>query len=693
LISFSFFEKQNSPFSFTIQMTPPRFLLSCTLLFWGWQSNLLIFAVPMAMILEAARWVNWRWALSDKDFNRVTDLTSLLLLIVTIYLINQQSIHGLMTLLNWLPMLLFLLVAAQSYSTEGSVKLSSLFLSLRRYDAQERLYGQANQRINLSYPYLMLCLLSTSAANQNSFWFFMGMCFLIAWGIWKNRPKRYSVIVFGLLLTTAAALGYLTQFNLYRLQTQMEDLILDWIQELFMADTDPYRQNTAIGDIGRLKQSDKIILRVESAAPLLLREASYNIYFKTTWFAKETGFTEVLSNGEMTWTLTSDFSPISKTPFQKPKTMQTDFEKVQVSAFLRQGNGMLALPHGTYQISKLFLPTLQRNDFGAVKVENGPGLIHYTAHFAQQTPLDKLPSHYDLSLPTEEKNLLIELSNQLQLPNQTPQQVLNTLTTFFEQNFQYSLTLTAPAYQKKSEPTPLAHFIKNSRAGHCEYFATATVLLLRAAGIPSRYASGYAVEEWSDLESKYVVRQRHAHAWALAYMNGRWVELDTTPATWFTTEASMAAWWQPIYDIGSFLSYQFSKWRWRETDDRSSNDWLLWLILPLGLILIWRLYSREKVSRSDKSALIATNTVVIGADSAFFEIVQRLNAAGYIRQSGETLTAFLKRINAEQMSEPNIQTLLRLHQRYRFGSARLSGAEKTELTTSVKKWLDSVKIF
>lgn len=681
-------------------MTPPPFLLSCTLLFWGWQSDLVAFAVPMALILEAARWVKWRWALSDKDFNRVTDLTSLLLIVVTIYLINQQSIHGLMTLVNWLPMLFFLLVAAQTYSTHGSIKLSSLFLSLRHYEAKGRFaYYKANWRINLSYPYVMMCLLSASAANHNNSWFFGGMCLLVIWGLWAARPQRYSVITFALLLVVANTLAYAGQLSLYRLQTSMEQFILDWIQEMFWADRDPYRQNTSLGDIGRLKQSDRIILRVKTPMPLLLRETSYNIYFKTTWFAKNTGFTEILpDSSNMTWTLGVKYPLVSSTEtasFQRKKRMKKgdEFEKVQISAFLRQGKGILALPHGTYQISELFVPMLQRNDFGAVKVENGPGFIKYTAHIGQQTPLDKLPSDYDLSVPTEEKDELIKISNQLNLPNQTPQQVLKTLTNFFEQNFQYSLNLTAPARQWTTKNiTPLAHFLTTSRAGHCEYFATATVLLLRAAGIPSRYASGYAVEELGYLESNYIVRQRHAHAWALAYIDGQWIEFDTTPAAWVSLESERAAWWEPIYDLGSFLAYQFSKWRWRESDDNSSNDWLLWLILPLGLALIWRLYSREKVSRSPKSAAKTATAVVAGTDSAFYQIVQQLNTAGYIRQSGETLNAWITRIKAQQMSGVDIQNLLRLHQRYRFDPAGISVAEKTQLTALVKIWLDSVKM-
>jgi hypothetical protein len=693
-------------------MNSPPFLLGSTILFWGWQSHLFPYAVPMALILELARWIKWRWALSDKDFNRVTDFTSLSFIMATFYLISQQSVHGFMTLLNWLPMVLFLLITAQTYSTHGTINLGSLFFSLRNQVGKS--HHRANERINITYPYMMICLLSASV-TQNS-WFFVGVYLLIGYGLWAVRPSRYSAMVWVLLLGMAGTLAYISQLGIYHLQSQVEEMILSWFQDSLSANRDPYRQHTALGYIGRLKQSDRIVLRVKSPHPLLLREVSYNTYFKTIWRVKKSHFSEVpLNQYEMSWTIAKipkegmnkegmnkegmnkegmvkEFDGSTSPLFKREIARKLDNslldqgnnfkQSLQVSAYLNNGKGMLALPHGTYKIADLAVPSIQRNEYGAVKVENGPGLIKYTAHFGKNTPLDSVPTEDDLRLPRYEK-YLTELSNELNLPHQKPQQVLETLTRFFN-HFQYSLNLTAPAQRNI---TPLEHFLRDSRVGHCEYFATATVLLLRTAGIPSRYASGYAVEEFSHLEGVYLVRKRHAHAWALAYINGRWQIFDTTPAAWFSLEEEMAAWWEPLYDVISWLTYKFSQWRWRDDSD-SSTDWLLWLILPLSLLLIWRLYSREKVARS-QSAKPLNRAIVVGADSAFYQIVQQLNAAGLIRQQGETLTAWLKRVQAPLLSEASMQTMLTLHQRYRFDPAGISMQEQTILAAEVKAWLRS----
>lgn len=74
---------------------------------------------------------------------------------------------------------------------------------------------------------------------------------------------------------------------------------------------------------------------------------------------------------------------------------------------------------------------------------------------------------------------------------------------------------------------PVATFLFETRAGHCEYFATATVLLLRSAGLPARVATGFVAGE--ALEDGFRFRRLHAHAWTEVHLAGvGWVPLDTT---------------------------------------------------------------------------------------------------------------------------------------------------------------------
>lgn len=72
-------------------------------------------------------------------------------------------------------------------------------------------------------------------------------------------------------------------------------------------------------------------------------------------------------------------------------------------------------------------------------------------------------------------------------------------------------------------------FLMESDTGYCVHFATATTVLLRAAGIPARYVTGYAIEMTAGKEVK--VYQNEAHAWVEYWTpNDGWQILDPTPS-------------------------------------------------------------------------------------------------------------------------------------------------------------------
>jgi transglutaminase-like putative cysteine protease len=93
-----------------------------------------------------------------------------------------------------------------------------------------------------------------------------------------------------------------------------------------------------------------------------------------------------------------------------------------------------------------------------------------------------------------------------------------------EYQYTVNLTIQDPAID------PVEDFLFNRKTGHCEYFATALTLMLRAVDIPSRLMSGFKGGE-TNYRGQIEVQQRHAHAWVEAWEgNGRWIVLDPTPA-------------------------------------------------------------------------------------------------------------------------------------------------------------------
>lgn len=655
------------------QIKPSPLLLGASLLFWGWRTGFLPLAVLMAVVLESARYISWRWRFPDKDFNRLVDLTSAILLGTTVYLYATRSVHGIFILLQWSPILIWLIVCAQVYSTRETLPISALSLTLRRREVRQR--TKLSQRVDVRFPYLALCLLAASVVTVRTHWFYIGICVLSGWALWSVRPRRYTPALWSGWLLLAVGLGYAGHLGLNRAQAIIGDLVVEWFEYRLWSQRDPYQASTAIGHIGRLKASDRIVLRVkppDGEGALLLRQASYNTYGLGIWRAIGDEF-EAVPETEVpgTWQLAA-------------AAMSGD--SVTVSGYLYRGRGLVAVPNGSYRLENLPAEFVKRNPYGAIKAENGPGMVSYTVRFQPDLSLDVTPTERDLQIPNRYMSVVSQVAMELGLSGEDPKGTLATLEKHFRDNFRYSLVQE----RESTRYTPLSDFLLRSRAGHCEYFATATALLLRATGIPTRYATGFSVQEYSELEDLFIVRRRHAHSWVLAYIDGMWRDVDFTPAAWVVLEDQAAPWWEAIYDLGSRIVFLFSRWRWSERDGETL-DTLIWLLIPLGLLFAWRLYFKERVRRA-RSKRESGRQVVGGAGSAsaFYRIVALLERSGVPRRPGETLNHWIHRTtdgNDSAIDKQALKTALALHYRYRFDPQGLMPDETERLESTVTEWL------
>ena len=125
----------------------------------------------------------------------------------------------------------------------------------------------------------------------------------------------------------------------------------------------------------------------------------------------------------------------------------------------------------------------------------------------------------------EEARRVVELET-----NPSQQARIDRLLNYLRRgSFQYSLELT----RSNLGIDPVEDFVFNHKTGHCEYFASSMVLMLRAAGVPARLVSGFKGGNYSEETKTLTIQQLHAHAWveALSEVDGseRWIVLDPTP--------------------------------------------------------------------------------------------------------------------------------------------------------------------
>ena len=653
-------------------MSLPPFFSTAVLLFWGWQTGLIGLALPLAMILEGSRYVKTNWDLSQADFNRITDICTILLAGLAVFLLTTDSTKAIMGILKWLPLICFPLVAAQEYSVVGRIDIRALMLLARNKAVAA---DNRPRTIDVSPPYAALCIVAAGSGNVKDGSFFIGLVLLAAWALWPQRSQRFSPLLWFLLLVLICGAGYVGQIGLYRLHMTALRMTSHW---WFSRNSDPFSRSTSLGDVGEMKLSDRIVFRITPEKtpfqPVLIREGAYNLYRGTSWHASPSQLTNLSPESDKTtWKLG-----------EEPKTETGAAFTVWTP--LKKGKGMLPLPIGAYRLENLLVDILQQTPLGAVKVEEGPGLIGYRVLYHPTTSRILPPSETDLLIPPRELPAVEQIVEELHLHSRPPEEVVRVLADFFQNQFAYSLKLRANEKGK----TSLATFLLSSRTGHCEYFATATVLILRACGIPARYATGWSAHEFSRLEQEIIVRSRHAHAWTLVYLNGTWHNLDTTLASWIDSEDEAASDLTVLQDLWSFVLFRFSRWRWGAGQGTLDRWWWL-LLIPLLIILVRRLSAGRKIRR-----VRTGDEEKNGADASsertflFYRIEKRLNELGFERNLWEPPLSWIHRMKATSSADiisDRLLACLGLHYQERFSRRKLTAAQQKQLQKQVESVL------
>lgn len=647
---------------------PPLFLATCAAL-WAVQTGQWVVGGLLAVLLESHHLVKMRWDLGTDDFRKLATLCNVILLLVLAWFLTTLSPRStLPRVLQWWPLILLPLVVAAHYSVSGKVSLAALFMLLRRRAKEE---GRQPRSIHLGYPFAVAMVLAAAGSNVRDGFYYATVCLLAAWALWFVRAGRHSVLPWAGMLASVAGLGFAAHLGLNQFQHWLVDTAVDLLSG---SRTDPYRHTTDIGHIGTLKLSDRILMRVETEQPLdrplLLHRATYNTYIEQTWVATRSPLETIQPPADLSRWLLADPGAIDRSP-------------VTISTVLERGVGVLALPPGTVSMDNPYLVEMQRNRLGTFRATGDAVLMRYTVGRSSAVSLPKAPRDDDLRLPAGETRLLEGIAARLGLAQMPVAEAMDRVDRYFDEGFEYSL------YQEgdRAEISPLADFLTRTRAGHCEYFATATTLVLRAAGIPARYATGFSVQEYSPLERAYLVRLRHAHSWVRVWVDGRWQDLDTTPPVWFALESGEASILEPVVDLLSWLWHQFSLWQ--MNPDRGGQQWVLLLALPVIGYLVWRLRGQRR-RLQDQEPDLPEFIHGLGRDSGLFSLLDRLRARGLGPRPGESSLTWARRLAETDARFEGLEALVQAHYRHRFSAQAASPGTLAAVETAARPWLSRI---
>jgi transglutaminase-like putative cysteine protease len=203
-------------------------------------------------------------------------------------------------------------------------------------------------------------------------------------------------------------------------------------------------------------------------------------------------------------------------------------------------------------------------------------------------------------------------------------------------------------FERSDRADPIVDFLERGRTGHCEYFASAMVLLARSRGIPARLVSGYRVTEYSELGDYYIVRDRNAHAWVEAWLpNQGWTTFDPTPSAdlalamrtktpWAAAVADLVrSWWAVVL-------------RWLDQRTILELAGVLFALIAVGVVLRLARHLRERSSahaggRGDPPPEL------------FDRLCDALAAHGLVRAEHETVELLAERVR-ESGLPPKLRT-------------------------------------
>ncbi len=698
-------------------------------------TNRPVIGLVLALMVEAAHWTRFRWDFDDETCGRIWQFTSIGIGLATVLIwLDGDRYTALPNLLTWMPPLLVPMQFIQAFGLRRAMPLNTFsFLAKQRRRRNQRLgLTESVVFVNFGNIYFVTTLVSAtlgSRSNSNTWFFLIGTVILTGWMLLSLTRSRPAALL--LALCVAGVIAVAGQLGLQRAQ--------DWISSGgAMGDSkfNPNSMSTLIGAPGVVRQSPDIVWRLnpvgKSPVPRLLRTATYNNYRTSTWENQkiaELDFKDLdfAGSGNEGYYLLKDGADAQATSPSLPRFT------------LRGGAAAetpLPLPGDGASLRDFSLDGAQRNSFGCIRVFPKESVIDGIVLWKAGTNPEHPPAELeDNKVPISEQKVIRQIAAEIGLVSEpfvrekstllsvwsTPpapsgegllvekftrpllgepgymrhqslSDKLALLQTWFHQNFKYSRTLSI--YSNRyvaTSPSGIAQFLTTKRVGHCEYFATATVLLLREIGVPARYATGYAVMERDFKHNEFVIRGTHGHAWCRVWDQaaGMWLDFDTTPPDWLGSSTPVNSQTQWFNDGLKRLREDFFLWRNRPRNYLAVTLIMSTIALAVTSFVMKRLWKSKR--RVENLAVFATYEGPIVRTPLHDLEPQARKILGY-RPLGKPYAEWLEGLRPFLAESGLLNETLVLHQRLRFDPqpalteerARLADLTR-QLTTAIKR--------
>ncbi len=502
-----------------------------------------------------------------------------------------------------------------------------------------------------------------------------------------------------------------------------------------------FSDHVQLGEIGRIKQSDTIVMHVEiegdrgARADLKWRGVALGLFDGKVWSNPLNGKMEVLSSGPRfdpdarltgmgRYNLSQAQTAVRNLPIEQDdiRGLKPMFYKVLMEPI---GTNVLFLAPVPVNVQAR-MSEVSIDDSGAVyNMDRSRITESYSAAsmLAQPdrvrmwtssgpTPPDIVLNY--LQLPKRVDPRIVELAKSIAQTSTAPYDQAAAIENYLRTHYGYSLQMAS------TPPSdPLVYFLFERKEGHCEYFASAMAVMLRTLGVPARIVNGFRGGEYNDVTGNYIVRARDAHSWVEAYIPGyAWVSFDPTPPdpnpglgqihrVMLYLDAAREFWreWVINYDFlhqrtltisamarGRTAGDQARDWIRRNYDqllsraervhhqaERNPRTWAMTALLAVVLIAL--VMNSRRMLRALAIRRVARNPVKAPQAAAtiwYARMMRSVGKKGFRKQPAQTPQEFVASISDPQLKN-TVADFTRHYEQARFGDSPADAARLPEL--------------
>lgn len=317
-----------------------------------------------------------------------------------------------------------------------------------------------------------------------------------------------------------------------------------------------------LGEVGTLRTDPTLALRVEipdlpdpppARIELHLRGTAFDTYDGRTWSRTETALEPIPPH----------FShvPIRRRPrMRRDRVITIDLEPIDPPVLFVPRRAVALRARSRDQNSSRAHVELFMGGEGEIRYRSNERGVRYQVFLGRENERsDEVLTEEDraryLQLPPNLPDRIGELARSIVGNRIGVWEKANLIQEHLRENYRYDLS--SPSGRAED---PLDHFLFESRRGHCEFYSTAMVVMLRTLGIPARNVTGFLGGTYNRFGGFYAVRQGDAHSWVEVFIDELgWTTFDPTPAAGTQGAAANTGVWATLREFFEATSQRWNR--------------------------------------------------------------------------------------------------------------------------------------